>query len=37
MSSAGSRPQLGAMETILRVAVDRGATDLHIKAGDAFR
>lgn len=37
MSSAGSRPQLGAMEKIIRVAVDRGATDLHIKAGDVFR
>ncbi|HSE27611.1 MAG TPA: PilT/PilU family type 4a pilus ATPase [Gemmatimonadales bacterium] len=34
---SGSRPQLGAMEKIIKVAVDRGASDLHIKAGDVFR
>jgi len=25
------------METIIKVAVERGASDLHIKAGDVFR
>ena len=27
----------GAMERIIRAAVERGASDLHIKAGDVFR
>ncbi|HJS47996.1 MAG TPA: ATPase, T2SS/T4P/T4SS family, partial [Gemmatimonadales bacterium] len=34
---SASRPPLGAMEKIIKVAVDRGASDLHIKAGDVFR
>ena len=27
----------GAMEKIIKAAVERGASDLHIKAGDVFR
>jgi twitching motility protein PilT len=29
--------QMGSMEKIIKAAVERGASDLHIKAGDVFR
>jgi len=35
--SRGSRAPLEGFEKIIKVAVDRGASDLHIKAGDVFR
>jgi twitching motility protein PilT len=35
-SSQATAPQSG-MEKIIKAAIDRGASDLHIKAGDVFR
>src|SRR5690242_1188029 len=32
-----NRPDTDFMEKIIKAAVDRGASDLHIKAGDVFR
>jgi twitching motility protein PilT len=32
-----TQPGGGSMERIIKAAVDRGASDLHIKAGDVFR
>ena len=34
--ASGSTPQRG-IEQIIKAAIDRGASDLHIKAGDVFR
>jgi len=36
VSGPGAAPQ-GGIEKIIKAAVDRGASDLHIKAGDVFR
>src|SRR2546428_12799264 len=36
VSGQMAAPQ-GGIEKIIRAAVDRGASDLHIKAGDVFR
>src|ERR1700693_1564710 len=36
VSGQSAGPQ-GGIEKIIKAAVDRGASDLHIKAGDVFR
>src|SRR2546426_5322347 len=35
--SGQATPPQGGIEKIIKAAVDRGASDLHIKAGDVFR
>ena len=35
--SGTAAPQQSGFERIIKAAVDRGASDLHIKAGDVFR
>ncbi len=36
-SAVTTQPGASSMERIIKAAVDRGASDLHIKAGDVFR